>query len=125
MKSLEKKLEIENSNSTIILISLELSKLYSENDLQKAMSYAQNALKKSKASQSYVDQTNALNQIGMVYMLEKNYDLALESFINSLNINKQYSDLKGTAISNVLIGDVYREIGDEKDHAINTNKPFK
>ena len=111
---LEKQLENENNNSREILISIELSKLYTEIDLKKALSYAQNALKKSTISQSYEDQANSLNQIGKVYMFENNYDLALEAFMNSLNINKKYADLKGSAISTVLIGDVYREIGDKK-----------
>ena len=86
---LEKQLENENNNSREILISIELSKLYTEIDLKKALSYAQNALKKSTISQSYEDQANSLNQIGKVYMFENNYDLALEAFMNSLNINKK------------------------------------
>ena len=80
---------------------------------------------KSTISQSYEDQANSLNQIGKVYMFENNYDLALEAFMNSLNINKKYADLKGSAISTVLIGDVYREIGDKKGLETNTNKLFK
>ena len=91
---LEKQLENENNNSREILISIELSKLYTEIDLKKALSYAQNALKKSTISQSYEDQANSLNQIGKVYMFENNYDLALEAFMNSLNINKKSPTMK-------------------------------
>jgi len=114
ISTLEEKLRNESSVSATILISLELSKLYSAEDLEKALNYAEAAYKKSVEYQSYKDQANSLNQIGKINMLNNNYDQALESFINSLNINKQYSDLKGAAISNILIGDVYREIGDEK-----------
>ncbi len=114
INSLEEKLKTEKSNSGIVFLSLELSKLYSNEDIEKSMSYAQKALAISIDSKSDKDQINSLNQVGKINMLNNDYDLALEAFINALNINKRISDLKETAISNLLIGDVYREIGDVK-----------
>ncbi len=79
-----------------------------------SMEHAKKALLISSSSHSSENYVNALIQIGKIELIKTNYNLALESFIKALEINKENADIRGTAISMLLIGDVYKEIGDYK-----------
>ena len=79
-----------------------------------SLSYAEKALLLSKTTRSIDDKIEALKQIGKIELSKGNYDVALENFIEALDINKGISDLKGVAGCRILMGDVYKKIGDER-----------
>jgi class 3 adenylate cyclase len=54
----------------------------------------------------------ALNNIGIIYALQGNYDKVLEYFSRTLELSKEIDDKKGVASSLNNIGLVYEEVGD-------------
>ena len=111
---LEQRLSTEKSQEIQIKIYLDLSHLYSSIDQNLSLDYAQKALLITTATKSLEDKVNALTQIGRIELNKNNYDVALETFIKALDLNKEISNLAGVAKCRLLMGDVYKKIGDKR-----------
>ena len=111
---LEQRLSTEKSQEIQIKIYLDLSHLYSSIDQNLSLDYAQKALLITNATKSLEDKVNALTQIGRIELNKNNYDVALETFIKALDLNKEISNLAGVAKCRLLMGDVYKKIGDKR-----------
>ena len=111
---LEQRLSSEESQETQIKIYLDLSHLYSSIDQSLSLNYAEKALLITNSTKSLEDKVKALTQIGRIELAKNNYDVALETFIKALDINKEISNLAGVAKCRLLMGDVYKKIGDKR-----------
>ncbi len=111
---LEQRLSIEQSPEIIVKIYLDLAHLYTSIDKDLSLSYAEKALLLSKTTRSIDDKIDALKQIGKIELSKANYDVALEKFITALDINKEISNLPEVAKCEILIGEVYKKIGDNR-----------
>jgi signal transduction histidine kinase/DNA-binding response OmpR family regulator len=111
---LEQRLSNEKSQEIQIKILLDLSHLYSSIDQSLSLDYAEKALLITNATKSLEDRVKALTQIGRIELNKNNYDVALETFIKALDINKEISNLAGVAKCRLLMGDVYKKIGDKR-----------
>ena len=111
---LEQRLSTEKSQEIQIKIYLDLSHLYSSIDQTLSLDYAKKALLITNATKSLDDKVNALTQIGRIELNKNNYDVALETFIKALDLNKEISNLAGVAKCRLLMGDVYKKIGDKR-----------
>ena len=111
---LEQRLSNEESQEIQIKIYLDLSHLYSSIDQNLSLDYAEKALLITNSTKSLEDKANALCQIGRIELNKNNYDVALETFIKALDINKEASNLAGVAKCRLLMGDVYKKIGDKR-----------
>jgi len=111
---LETKLRTYKSDDNIIKTSLKLSNLYIASDLVKAKKYAISALNLSININSINDQVLANRQIGKIELIKLNYQEALEYYLKSSSLNKNNSNIKQHAVDLILVGDVYKEIGDFK-----------
>jgi len=111
---LETKLRTYKSEDNIIKTNLKLSNLYIASDLDKAKKYATNALNISINTNSINDQVLSSRQLGKIELIKLNYQEALEFYLKSSSLNKNNSNIKQHAVDLILIGDVYKEIGDFK-----------
>ena len=111
---LEQRLTNEESQEIQIKIYLDLSHLYSSIDQNLSLDYAEKALLITNSTKSLEDKVKALCQIGRIELNKNNYDVALETFIKALDINKETYNLAGVAKCRLLMGDVYKKIGDKR-----------
>ena len=111
---LEQRLSVEDSKEIQVKIYLDLAHLYSTIDQKLSLDYAEKALLISNSTKSSEDKIKALVQIGRIELKRNNYDVALETFIKALDINKENANLPGIAKCRLLMGDVYKKIGDKR-----------
>lgn len=52
------------------------------------------------------------NNIGIIYVKQKDFDMALDYYFKSLNISEELDDNLGLAINYGNIGDIYQELGE-------------
>ncbi len=94
-------------------LNLQGFQYYGKNDLTKAKELffqAEHILKKSNLQRDVL----ARNQLflGLIYVLERNFESAIKYFGNSKNIYEQISDRIGIADASLNLGLAYREYGD-------------
>lgn len=92
----------EDSNRVYILC--ELTAQYATLDKEKALGYAQEALRVSKHLQNVYAEGYALNMIGYVYDFQSEFDKATEYYLKSLKIKESIQDLSGIAASYQNLG---------------------
>ncbi|MCD6659604.1 MAG: tetratricopeptide repeat protein [Lentimicrobium sp.] len=87
-----------------ISANIELSNIYSNTDLQKALEYAEKAVELAEELEKPEILSKALNNIGNVYFNQGFSDLALAYFYRSLEINKSLGNERGIASLLINIG---------------------
>ncbi len=100
-----------NGNKTLTL-NAELSNAYLKKDLEKAMYYAQEALKESLSKNPVLSVPFAHQQIGKVHLKKGELIEALEHFLIAQEKHKATKNWKEIALNNILIGNVYAKTGD-------------
>lgn len=108
--------KIDNTTVKVILFNTIGSVYRKQNNVEKALMYHQNALVeaeqiKNLSSENRKSISVAENNIGNLYMMLGQYDLALEKFEKALEVRKDLNDLKGLAINHQNIGKALEESG--------------
>jgi len=89
-----------------------LSQVYASlRDTEKALTYAQQALKYSRDTVDFIGQVEALNILGGVYSADQNPERAIESFKEALQISLSTGDRNGQAKALANLGYLYFKMG--------------
>ena len=114
IKLLESSLNgLKDTNQVIILNDLTwFNRTVSQ---EKAIEYGNKALKLSTELKFKKGESQAYNDLGIIYSDQKNYDVAIDSYNKSLVIRKDLKDLKGIAALYIKLGIVYQEQGNFKE----------
>lgn len=108
--------EIDDTIAKIILFNTIGSVYRKQNNVEKALMYHQNALVEADQIENPSPENKksisvSKNNIGNLYMMLGQYDLALEKFKKALEVRKDLNDLKGLAINHQNIGKALEELG--------------
>jgi tetratricopeptide (TPR) repeat protein len=102
--SLMFQLKAAETDSTKVLINIELSRFYLTSDLSKALEYAENAVELAEKSGNKEMLSNSLNNIGNVCFNQGFFELALAHYYRNLEILKTLGNEKGIASALINIG---------------------
>jgi tetratricopeptide (TPR) repeat protein len=76
-----------------------------------ALFYANRATMLAKKIKYQVGESNSINTVGVIYMLQGEYQIALDYFLKSLKIKENINDISGVAKSCNNIGLIYSNLG--------------
>jgi tetratricopeptide (TPR) repeat protein len=109
--NLEKKLiQCKNDDKEKASILNELSKAYLSNSPEKAIGYAEQALKLSEKISDNEEKAEALTNIGNPYQKLCDYNKALQYHLKALNVYELIPDKKRIAASYNNIGNLYQKL---------------
>lgn len=107
---LELVVETETAQDKLAEHYLELSKLYQETDVKKALEYVKKSIQISENIHYVTEKIKGLHQLGNLYRKEKEFDKAVEVLNTSLELSKTHLNQKSIALSYIYLADVYREL---------------
>lgn len=81
-------------------------------DAQKAIQYGEKALELSKELGYEVGEAQALNDIGIIYQYQSEFDKAIDYYKQSLSIRKKFNDSAQLGGSYLKIGIAFQSMGD-------------
>jgi len=109
--SLENQLALADNISKIDYM-IELSELYFEISLKKSADYADSALLESRKTNYKKGEADALNKIGNIHWITSNFNAAMESYLEALDIREEIGDSAGIAGCYNNLGIIASEFND-------------
>ncbi len=103
-----------NDKDNICSMQLRLGNAYSEINDEKALNYYELTLQSAKELKDTTYIVYALNNIGLIYMDNKNYEKALKYYQYSLDANKYFNECQGKSAALSNIGSILIKNGNYK-----------
>lgn len=108
--------KINNKTVKVVLFNTIGSVYRKQNNVEQALIYHQNALVEAEkienpTSENIKSITISKNNIGNLYMMLGQYDLALEKFSETIEVRKDLNDLKGLAVNYQNVGNALEKQG--------------
>lgn len=110
MDSLQNILSNTTADTTKVNLLIELGHL--EPTFQKGIFYANEALKLAQKINYKPGEASAMAQLGGQYRVFGNFPMTLHYALSSIRVREQINDTAGMARGYVIIGIVYRDMGD-------------
>lgn len=96
-----------SQDSALLLNRLAVAHRFSDPD--KALNYAQLALKSATRSKNIKEMANATNAIGIQMHLLARYSLAMEHYLKAIKLFESIGEVRGVASANLNIGIIYAD----------------
>ncbi|HLO44130.1 MAG TPA: ATP-binding protein [Leadbetterella sp.] len=107
--TLEQQLSEKMPDSTKVLLFEQIAKNFWNNDLEKALKYANEGLELANKINFEKGKNRCLNRIGGIYGRMGNHQKALMTLFEAIKLSKQINDLEGLTRAQINLGVVYGE----------------